>query len=317
MLWSIGAALPATLKEGVRACRAPIQPPRLRPTYRGSTSRRWCARPAQPQLQEGHGACRAPSQLPCARRAQGQYKSTLVCPACGNRSVKFDPFMYTTLALPSARTRTLLVTLVAVDGAVPPTTHALTLPKAGAPPGPRRAAPQCCAQLALLAMDRLEPTPHSPQWGMHERALVTPAAVEGFAAPITAVAAHAQGAAWRLRTPAGLRMPPNQAAVVPSRLEPGPQRAHVQARWRRSTACLRARRACRRPSARRSGCLSSRARSTASRAAWCAPAPHKQRRAERRIRDLCKDPGPACRTASAPRSSGAPAAQPAARRRVC
>ena len=63
---------------------------------------------------------------------QGQYKSTLVCPDCGNCSVKFDPFMYTTLALPSARARTLLVTLVAADGAAPPITHALTLPKSGA-----------------------------------------------------------------------------------------------------------------------------------------------------------------------------------------
>ena len=65
---------------------------------------------------------------------QGLYKSTLVCPDCGNTSVKFDPFMYTTLALPSARMRTLMVTLVAADGSAPPTTHALTLPKTGALP---------------------------------------------------------------------------------------------------------------------------------------------------------------------------------------
>ena len=66
------------------------------------------------------------------RAAQGLYKSTLVCPDCSNTSVKFDPFMYTTLALPGARMRTLMVTLVAADGSAPPVTHALTLPKSGA-----------------------------------------------------------------------------------------------------------------------------------------------------------------------------------------
>ena len=34
---------------------------------------------------------------------QGQYKSTLVCPDCENRSVKFDPFMYLTVPLPTTR----------------------------------------------------------------------------------------------------------------------------------------------------------------------------------------------------------------------
>jgi len=62
-----------------------------------------------------------------------------------------------------ARARTLLVTLVAADGAAPPTTHALTLPKAGAPPGPRRAVCQCRARLAVLAADRLKHTQRSPR----------------------------------------------------------------------------------------------------------------------------------------------------------
>ena len=64
---------------------------------------------------------------------QGLYKSTLVCPDCGFRSVKFDPFMYLSLPLPAPRTRTLLVTLVRLDGARLPTTHAVEVPKSGAP----------------------------------------------------------------------------------------------------------------------------------------------------------------------------------------
>lgn len=83
--------------------------------------------PAGPGARVAHMAADGPGG-----RMQGLYKSTLVCPDCGNSSVKFDPFMYTTLALPSARTRALMVTLVAVDGSAPPTTHALTLHKAGA-----------------------------------------------------------------------------------------------------------------------------------------------------------------------------------------
>lgn len=82
------------------------------------------------------------------RTVQGLYKSTLVCPDCGNTSVKFDPFMYTTLALPSARMRTLMVTLVAADGSAPPITHALTLPKSGAlPAGWFRACGMQCKSL--------------------------------------------------------------------------------------------------------------------------------------------------------------------------
>jgi ubiquitin C-terminal hydrolase len=46
---------------------------------------------------------------------QGQYKSTLVCPDCENRSVKFDPFMYLTVPLPTTRERELKVTIVFGD----------------------------------------------------------------------------------------------------------------------------------------------------------------------------------------------------------
>lgn len=34
---------------------------------------------------------------------QGQYRSTLVCPACEHVSIKFDPFMYLTLPIPTGR----------------------------------------------------------------------------------------------------------------------------------------------------------------------------------------------------------------------
>ena len=43
---------------------------------------------------------------------QGLYKSTLRCPACGYTSVKFDPFMYLSLPLPSPKRRTFQVTVV-------------------------------------------------------------------------------------------------------------------------------------------------------------------------------------------------------------
>jgi ubiquitin C-terminal hydrolase len=46
---------------------------------------------------------------------QGQYKQTLVCPDCENRSVKFDPFMYLTVPLPTTRERELKMTIVFGD----------------------------------------------------------------------------------------------------------------------------------------------------------------------------------------------------------
>ncbi len=65
------------------------------------------------------------------RCVQGLYKSTLVCPQCNFSSVKFDPFMYLSLPLPSSKTRTLFITLVYVDGSQLPITHAIKVPKSG------------------------------------------------------------------------------------------------------------------------------------------------------------------------------------------
>ncbi|XP_019428321.1 PREDICTED: ubiquitin carboxyl-terminal hydrolase 9-like isoform X2 [Lupinus angustifolius] len=47
---------------------------------------------------------------------QGQYKSTLVCPVCGNISITFDPFMYLSLPMPSTAIRTMTVTVFYGDG---------------------------------------------------------------------------------------------------------------------------------------------------------------------------------------------------------
>mmetsp|Transcript_27882 Transcript_27882/g.60990 ORF Transcript_27882/g.60990 Transcript_27882/m.60990 type:complete len:487 (-) Transcript_27882:9-1469(-) len=61
---------------------------------------------------------------------QGQYKSTLVCPACSCKSVTFDPFMYLSLPLP-ATARTIKITCVTSDGSTPPTTYSLKVAKSG------------------------------------------------------------------------------------------------------------------------------------------------------------------------------------------
>lgn len=62
---------------------------------------------------------------------QGLYKSCLVCPDCGHSSIKFDPFMYLSLPLPTASNRTVMVTMVATDGSFPPTQYCLSIPKLG------------------------------------------------------------------------------------------------------------------------------------------------------------------------------------------
>ena len=62
---------------------------------------------------------------------QGQYRSTLVCPSCGNKSVKFDPFMYLSIPVPSARERMIKVTLVTYGDEVSAVTYGLKLPKTG------------------------------------------------------------------------------------------------------------------------------------------------------------------------------------------
>eukprot|EP01018_Ginkgo_biloba_P035441 Gb_06866 [translate_table: standard] len=62
---------------------------------------------------------------------QGQYKSTLVCPVCNKVSVTFDPFMYLSLPLPTATTRSMTVTVFSSDGSAPPTPYTVTVPKQG------------------------------------------------------------------------------------------------------------------------------------------------------------------------------------------
>ncbi|THU50526.1 hypothetical protein C4D60_Mb06t21150 [Musa balbisiana] len=62
---------------------------------------------------------------------QGQYKSTLVCPVCGKVSVTFDPFMYLSLPLQSASSRTMTVVVFTSDGSALPTTCTVSVPKQG------------------------------------------------------------------------------------------------------------------------------------------------------------------------------------------
>ncbi|KAK4797362.1 hypothetical protein SAY86_029688 [Trapa natans] len=62
---------------------------------------------------------------------QGQYKSTLVCPACGKISITFDPFMYLTLPLPSTVTRTMTITVFYCDGSGHPMPYTVSVPKHG------------------------------------------------------------------------------------------------------------------------------------------------------------------------------------------
>ncbi|XP_062074713.1 ubiquitin carboxyl-terminal hydrolase 10-like isoform X2 [Humulus lupulus] len=62
---------------------------------------------------------------------QGQYKSTLVCPACGKISITFDPFMYLSLPLPSTATRQITVTVFYGDGSGLPMPYTVSLLKQG------------------------------------------------------------------------------------------------------------------------------------------------------------------------------------------
>ncbi|KAL3828981.1 hypothetical protein ACJIZ3_017783 [Penstemon smallii] len=62
---------------------------------------------------------------------QGQYKSTLVCPVCNKVSVTFDPFMYLSLPLQSATTRSMTVTVFTCDGSALPAAYTVTVPKQG------------------------------------------------------------------------------------------------------------------------------------------------------------------------------------------
>ncbi|KAL5551499.1 hypothetical protein UlMin_001675 [Ulmus minor] len=62
---------------------------------------------------------------------QGQYKSTLVCPACQKISITFDPFMYLSLPLPSTVTRQITVTVFYGDGSRLPMPYTVNLSKEG------------------------------------------------------------------------------------------------------------------------------------------------------------------------------------------
>ncbi|AEE82901.1 ubiquitin-specific protease 10 [Arabidopsis thaliana] len=62
---------------------------------------------------------------------QGQYKSTLVCPACGKISITFDPFMYLSVPLPSTLTRSMTVTVFYCDGSHLPMPYTVIVPKNG------------------------------------------------------------------------------------------------------------------------------------------------------------------------------------------
>ena len=62
---------------------------------------------------------------------QGMYKSTLVCPDCNFSSVTMDTFNCLSLPLPSAKMRTIEVTVVTMDGSQPPTQYALEVLKLG------------------------------------------------------------------------------------------------------------------------------------------------------------------------------------------
>ncbi|VFQ95974.1 unnamed protein product [Cuscuta campestris] len=62
---------------------------------------------------------------------QGQYKSTLVCPVCNKVSVTFDPFMYLSLPLQPATTRSMTVTIFTCDGSELPSACTVTVPKQG------------------------------------------------------------------------------------------------------------------------------------------------------------------------------------------
>ncbi|KAI9094255.1 hypothetical protein K1719_021309 [Acacia pycnantha] len=62
---------------------------------------------------------------------QGQYKSTLVCPACKKVSATFDPFMYLSLPLPSTTMRTMTLTVMSTEGITQLSTYTVSVPKNG------------------------------------------------------------------------------------------------------------------------------------------------------------------------------------------
>ncbi|XP_066212303.1 ubiquitin carboxyl-terminal hydrolase 11 isoform X1 [Saccopteryx leptura] len=61
----------------------------------------------------------------------GLFKSTLVCPDCGNVSVTFDPFCYLSVPLPVNHKRVMEVFFVSMDPRRKPEQHRLVVPKKG------------------------------------------------------------------------------------------------------------------------------------------------------------------------------------------
>ncbi|XP_023587656.1 ubiquitin carboxyl-terminal hydrolase 11 isoform X1 [Trichechus manatus latirostris] len=61
----------------------------------------------------------------------GLFKSTLVCPDCGNVSVTFDPFCYLSVPLPVSPKRVMEVFYVSMDPRRKPEQHRLIVPKKG------------------------------------------------------------------------------------------------------------------------------------------------------------------------------------------
>ncbi|KAM9576255.1 LOW QUALITY PROTEIN: ubiquitin carboxyl-terminal hydrolase 11-like [Trichechus inunguis] len=61
----------------------------------------------------------------------GLFKSTVVCPDCGNMSVSFDPFCYLTVLLPVSHDTVTEVIFVSVDPCHKPQRHQLMVPKKG------------------------------------------------------------------------------------------------------------------------------------------------------------------------------------------
>jgi len=53
----------------------------------------------------------------------------LRCPRCNQESVKFDPFMYLSLPLPTPKTKTFIITAVDVSGSSAPLVVAPEVPK--------------------------------------------------------------------------------------------------------------------------------------------------------------------------------------------
>ncbi|XP_049623158.1 ubiquitin carboxyl-terminal hydrolase 11 isoform X4 [Suncus etruscus] len=61
----------------------------------------------------------------------GLFKSTLVCPDCGNVSVTFDPFCYLSIPLPVSHKRVMEVFFVSMDPRRKPEQHRIVVPKKG------------------------------------------------------------------------------------------------------------------------------------------------------------------------------------------